>query len=47
MAGVVCLGAFREQTLATALSPAGKYRPAAFRLHAGTKTVLAFPGSLR
>ena len=47
MAGVVPLDAFREQTLATALSPAGKYRPAAFCLHPGTKTVLAFPGSLR
>ena len=47
MAGVVPFDAFWEQTFATALPPAGKYRPAAFCLHAGTKTVLAFPGSLR
>lgn len=43
---VVELNAFREQTFAAALSPAGKYRPAAFCLHAGTKTVLAFACAL-
>jgi len=39
------LDAFREQALAAALSPACKYRTTAFGLHAGTKTVLAFPCS--
>jgi hypothetical protein len=40
------LDAFREQTFAPALPPAGKRRAAAFGPHAGTKTVLAFACSL-
>jgi hypothetical protein len=46
MAGVMFLDAFRQQALAAALSPAGKYRATAFAFHAGTKTVLAFTCSL-
>ena len=46
MARVMSLDAFGKQALATALSPACKYRATAFGFHAGTKTMLAFACSL-
>jgi hypothetical protein len=46
VARVVKLDAFREQTLAAALSPARQRGTARFCLHAGTKTVLTFACSL-
>lgn len=46
MTRVVFFDAFREQTLAPALPPARKGRPAAFGFHARTKTVLTFACSL-
>jgi hypothetical protein len=46
MARVMSLDTFREQALATALSPARKYRTAAFGFHSGTKAVLTFACSL-
>lgn len=47
MAGVVYLDAFREQAFAPALPPARQGGAARFRLHARTKTVLAFACALR
>jgi hypothetical protein len=41
------LHAFWKQALAAAPAPARQYGTAAFRLHARTKTVLAFACSLR
>lgn len=40
------LDAFRQQTLATALTAARQGRPTAFGTHAGAETVLAFACSL-
>jgi hypothetical protein len=40
------LNALWQQTFAPALSPAGQRRAATLRLHARTKTVLAFPRAL-
>lgn len=39
--------AFRQQTLATALTPTSERGASTFRAHARTKTVLTFPGALR
>jgi hypothetical protein len=39
--------AFRQQPLPTALAPARESGAAAFRAHAGAKTVLVFPGPFR
>jgi hypothetical protein len=40
------VNAFREQTFAAALPPAGECRAATFGPHPGTETMLAFPCSL-
>jgi len=47
MARVMPFHAFREQAFAATPPPARQYGTAAFRLHARTKTVLAFACSLR
>jgi hypothetical protein len=39
--------AFRQQSLPAALAPARESGAAAFRAHAGAKTVLVFPGPFR
>jgi hypothetical protein len=46
MTNVLALGAFRQQTLATALAPARKGRATAFGTHPGAETVLTFACSL-
>jgi len=47
VSGVVILDTFWQQTFAAALSPASKSGAAAFGLHPGSKTVLAFTRALR
>jgi hypothetical protein len=47
MAGEMDFSALRQQTLATALTPAGERGATAFRAHARAKAVLLFPGALR
>jgi len=45
--GKVHLGAFREQAFAAALPAPGEGCTTTLRSHAGTETMLLFPGSLR
>jgi len=45
--GKVHLGAFRQQAFAAALPAPSKGCATTFRSHAGTETMLLFPGSLR
>jgi len=47
MPGKMHLRAFREQAFAAALPAPGERCATAFRPHAGTETMLLFPGSLR
>ncbi len=47
VAGEMNFDALRQETLATALAPAGKSGAAAFRAHPRTKSVLLFSGAFR